>query len=63
MSQDDNLENAPPEFLKEVIKAQKEDIARKEAHIKWAKDDQKNTVIAVVLFFLIIIYGILTMNN
>ena len=63
MNQDDNLENLPPELLKHIIKVQKEDLERKEAHMKEVKDTWRNEVIAVVLFFLVIIYGIMTMNK
>jgi hypothetical protein len=63
MNQDDNLENLPPEVLKHIIKVQKEDLERKEARLKEVKDTWRNEVIAVVLFFLVIIYGIMTMNK
>jgi hypothetical protein len=63
MNQDDNLENLPPEVLKHIIKVQKEDLERKEARMKEVKDTWRNEVIAVVLFFLVIIYGIMTMNK
>ena len=63
MNQDDNLENLPPEVLKHIIKVQKEDLERKEARMKEVKDTWRNEVIAVVLFFLVIIFGIMTMNK
>ena len=63
MIQDDNLENLPPEVLKHIIKVQKEDLELKEARMKEVKDTWRNEVIAVVLFFLVIIYGIMTMNK